>query len=235
MASLSSVDLQALTRQVRAILDDPHAPAPSTGTPTLVQSQTAWLELPHTEGYETHTTPLRPSTGGCRACGPGGGLALSRCLCPPARPDRPGQCPGRGGTRARRQALGTGRSTSRCTWRRPDPSPSARLAAPASTLTAWMGGLTMTAAVRGTRRSGTPSPPCPGLPHRPGAPMPRRSGRALPVPRLALPQESLCAAISKRLHRTARLALWRRITHTNKRDRRDAPRCRPCYGHASCC
>jgi len=62
MASLSSVDLQALTRQVRAILDDPHAPAPSTGTPTLVQSQTAWLELPHTEGYETHTTPLRPST-----------------------------------------------------------------------------------------------------------------------------------------------------------------------------
>ncbi len=181
MASLSSVDLQALTRQVRAILDDPHAPAPSTGTPTLVQSQTAWLELPHTEGYETHTTPLRPSTGGCRACGPGGGLALSRCLCPPARPDRPGQCPGRGGTRARRQALGTGRSTSRCTWRRPDPSPSARLAAPASTLTAWMGGLTMTAAVRGTRRSGTPSPPCPGLPHRPGAPMPRRSGRALPM------------------------------------------------------
>ena len=105
-------------------------------------------------------------------------------------------------------------------------------AATASTLTAWMG----------HGAAGLPTPPCPGLLHRPGAPRPRAALVArslcswiLPVPRLSLPQESLCAAISERLHRTARLALWRRITHTNKRDRRDAPRCRPCYGHASCC
>lgn len=35
MSSLASIDLQALTQRVRAILDDPHAPVPSTGTPTL--------------------------------------------------------------------------------------------------------------------------------------------------------------------------------------------------------
>jgi len=35
MSSLTSLDLQELTRQVRAILNDPHAPVPSTGTSTL--------------------------------------------------------------------------------------------------------------------------------------------------------------------------------------------------------
>ncbi len=35
MSSLASIDLQALTHRVRAILDDPHAPVPSTCTPTL--------------------------------------------------------------------------------------------------------------------------------------------------------------------------------------------------------
>ncbi len=35
MSALSALDLLALTQRVRAILADPHAPVPSTGTPTL--------------------------------------------------------------------------------------------------------------------------------------------------------------------------------------------------------
>jgi len=35
MSSMAANDLQALTQRVRAILADPHAPVPSTGTPTL--------------------------------------------------------------------------------------------------------------------------------------------------------------------------------------------------------
>ncbi len=35
MLAPSSMDLQALKQRVRAILDDPNAPVPTTGTPTL--------------------------------------------------------------------------------------------------------------------------------------------------------------------------------------------------------
>jgi len=45
MSSLASLELQELTRQVRAILNDPHAPAHSTGTSTLDGALAALAQL----------------------------------------------------------------------------------------------------------------------------------------------------------------------------------------------
>jgi len=72
----------------------------------------------------------------------------------------------------------TPRSCSTAATHRPRRSP----AAPVCLLSAWTGRLTMPASVRGTRRSGAPSPalPCSPAPAR-ATTAARRSGRALPL------------------------------------------------------